>query len=394
MDGVSDSIAERWKELSGEKNWEKLLEPLDIDLRRYIIHYGEMSQAGYDCFNSEQASKYAGDCRFSMKNLFSSVGLTVANPFLYQPTKYFYATSRIDLPASFLFRSLSREAWNKESNWIGYIAVATDEGKAALGRRDIVIAWRGTVRYMEIGTGFDYPMVPADALLGADKNLFVHEGWLSMYTSADPLSQYNKTSVRDQIIEELKRLLDAYKDEEISLTLTGHSLGAALSTLCAADIIVHGFNIIENQSKKCPVTVFAFACPRVGNADFKYIFDRSEDVHVLRISNAPDAVPNLPPLGFAEIGQELKIDSRKSFYLRGGNLMTWHDLEVYLHAVAGTQGERDLFRLDINRDIALVNKWMAGLKDEYLVPAAWWCQNHKSMVQQEDGSWKLEDQQV
>ncbi|WCJ30933.1 alpha/beta-Hydrolases superfamily protein [Euphorbia peplus] len=270
-------------------------------------------------------------------------------------------------------RSLSREAWNNESNWIGYIAVATDEGKVALGRRDIVIAWRGTIRYMEIGTGFDYPMVSADDLLGEQKDIFVHEGWLSMYTSADPVSQYNKTSVRDQIIEELKRLLDQYKDEEISLTLTGHSLGGALSTLCAADIIFHGFNKIqnENQLKICPVTVFAFACPHVGNKDFKYIFDRSEDVHVLRISNAPDAVPKLPPFGFEEIGQELKIDSRKSFYVRGGNLQTWHDLELYLHSVAGTQ----------------------GLKDEYLVPGSWWCEKHKCMVQQEDGSWKLEDHQ-
>ncbi|XP_065874844.1 phospholipase A1-IIgamma-like [Euphorbia lathyris] len=395
MDGIR-GVAERWKELSGEKSWQKLLEPLDIDLRRYIIHYGEMSEAAYDAFNVEKVSKYAGDCRYSMQNLFSSVGLTAANPFVYKPTKYLYATSKINLPDCFIVRSLSREAWDKESNWIGYIAVATDEGKAALGRRDIVIAFRGTVQYAELGTGMNFPLVSAADLLGDDTdfNPLVHQGWLSMYTSDDPLSQYNKTSVRSQIVEELKRLLDEYKDEEISLTLTGHSLGGALSTLCAADIIVNGLNRIENRTEKCPVTVFAFGCPRVGDKYFKDLFDRSKDVHVLRISNAPDGVPHIPPIGFSEVGQVLKIDTRKSFYVRTGNLVTWHDMELYLHGVAGTQGRRDLFRLDVKRDIALINKWTSILKDEYLVPGSWWGEKNKSMVQQEDGSWQLEDHQI
>ncbi|WCJ30934.1 alpha/beta-Hydrolases superfamily protein [Euphorbia peplus] len=396
MDRIRDSIAERWKELSGERNWQRLLEPLDNDLREYIIHYGEMTEAAYDAFNIERVSKYAGDCRYSMKNLFSSVGLIVSHPFVYKPTKYLYATSKISVPGSFLLRSLSREAWDKESNWIGYIAVATDEGKAALGRRDIVIAWRGTVQYVELGTGMNFPMVSAADLLGDDTdfNPLVHQGFLSMYTSDDPLSHFNKTSVRDQIFEELKRLLDEYKDDEISLTLTGHSLGGALSTICAADIIANGLNKIKNRTEKCPVTVFAFGCPRVGDKYFKDIFERSKDVHVLRISNVPDGVPYIPPIGFSEVGQELKVDSRKSFYVRAGNLVTWHDMELYLHTVAGTQGEKDFFRLEVKRDIALINKWTRELKDEYLVPGFWWREKNKCMVQQDDGSWQLEDHEL
>ena len=56
-----DSIARKWRDLSGQSSWKGLLDPLDIDLRRYIMHYGQL--ATYDAFKSEKASKYAGNSR-------------------------------------------------------------------------------------------------------------------------------------------------------------------------------------------------------------------------------------------------------------------------------------------------------------------------------------------
>ncbi|GFZ07090.1 alpha/beta-Hydrolases superfamily protein [Actinidia rufa] len=328
------NLAKRWRLLSGEENWKGLLDPLDIDLRRYIIHYGEMAQATYDTFISEKVSKYAGSSRYAKKNLFSGVDIELGNPFKYRVTKYLYATSSIPLPEAFIVKSLSREAWSKESNWMGYVAVATDEGKMALGRRDIVIAWRGTIQALEWANDLEFVLVSGKKILGEEHDPKVHQGWYSIYTSYDPRSPFNKSSARDQVLGEIKRLVEQYKNEDISITVAGHSLGAAIATLNAVDIVSNGINKLADQPNK--------ACP-------------------------------------------------KSKYLKLGDLMSWHNLEAYMHGVAGTQGSKGGFKLEVHRDIALVNKAMDGLNDKYDVPSSWWVEKNKGMVQQEDGSWKLMD---
>ena len=186
------SIARRWRVLSGDDHWKDLLNPLDIDIRRYIIHYGERTQATYDTFISQNDSKFAGASKYAKKNLFTRVGLENGNPFKYSVTKYLYATSSIPLPDAFIVKSLSREAWCKESNWIGYVAVATDEGKAVLGRRDIIIAWRGTIRTLEWINNFQFLLLPAPKIFGGSGSTDpkVHQGWYSMYTSNDPKSPF------------------------------------------------------------------------------------------------------------------------------------------------------------------------------------------------------------
>ncbi|KAI4296889.1 hypothetical protein L6164_036809 [Bauhinia variegata] len=383
-----ESFAINWRDLSGQHSWKDMLEPLNIDLRRYIIHYGEMAQATYDAFVSEKSSELAGRSRYAERDFFFNVGLESGNPFNYSVTKFLYATSEIDFPEAFISNSLSREGERKETNWIGYVAVATDAGKALLGRRDIVIAWRGTVQLSEWYEDIQANDVYAPKIFGDNADAKVHEGFYSVYTSENPHSTCDKTSARDQVMNEIRRLVDEYRDEEISITVTGHSLGAALATLNAVDIAANWFNMPEGEPHKaCPVTAIVFASPRVGNFDFQDAFSGYNGLRLLRIRNALDIVPWFPLNGYSHVGEELQIDTRESEYLKLDSPLDFavsHYLEVYLHGVAGTQGRKGGFKLMVKRDIALLSKTVDNLKDEHKDALAWRIEKNMSLSQHGD----------
>ncbi|KAL2629561.1 hypothetical protein R1flu_014247 [Riccia fluitans] len=242
------TVAERWREIQGEYNWSGLLDPVDEVLRAEILRYGEFAEACYDAFDGDKKSKYCGSSKYTQSALLEKVGLQNRG---YEVTDYIYATSEIPL-RGLLFKSWADEPWSRDSNWIGYVAVCTSaEEIARLGRRDIVIAWRGTSTSYEWIEDIRDFMSPAGFDPRKDE-VMVERGFLSVYTSSNPHSRYNKSSARQQVLQALKTLIAKYQGETLSITVTGHSLGSAVATLCAYDIAETEMNKNTASNPKVP----------------------------------------------------------------------------------------------------------------------------------------------
>lgn len=387
-----------WPELLGSNNWEGLLDPLDLSLRKLILRCGDFCQATYDAFINDANSKFAGSSRYGKKSLFQKVMMENASD--YQAYCFLYATAQIGVPEAILLHSLSREAWDRESNWIGYIATTTDEVSKSLGRREIYVAWRGTSRNYEWIDVFSARPESADQLLipkswhkkgeaneddEDEKGTKVMNGWLTIYVSEDPKSSFTKTSARKQLLSKMKTLIEQYKDEKLSITLTGHSLGAALAVLSA-------FDLVENGVSDIPVSAIVFGCPQVGNKAFNDRILEFPNLKILHVKNNIDLIPLYPSglFGYVNTGTLLEIDSRKSPHLKDSkNPSDWHNLQAMLHVVNGWNGTKIEFELKVKRSLALVNKSCGFLKEEYLIPEEWWIEKNKGMVMDENGDWIL-----
>lgn len=391
-----------WLELLGSNNWEGLLDPLDLSLRKLILRCGDFCQATYDSFVNDANSKFAGSSRYGKKSFFQKVMLENASD--YQVYCFLYATAQIGVPEAILLHSRSREAWDRESNWIGYIATTTDEVSKSLGRREIYVAWRGTSRDYEWIDVFSARPESADQLFKPkswDKKVEANEddsdedeeekatkvmyGWLTIYVSEDPKSSFTKTSARKQLLSKMKTLIEQYKDEKLSITFTGHSLGAALSILSA-------FDLVENGVTDIPVSAIVFGSPQVGNKAFNDRVLEFPNLKILHVKNKIDLIPLYPSglLGYVNTGTLLEINTRKSPHLKDSkNPSDWHNLQAILHVVNGWNGSKGEFELKVKRSLALVNKSSAFLKEEYLVPETWWVEKNKGMVIDENGDWIL-----
>ena len=169
-----------------------------------------------------------------------------------------------------------------QSSWIGYVAVCQDKAEIArLGRRDVVIALRGTATPLEWLENFRATLtpIPGAELSDDDQAPMVETGFLSLYTAGSK-------SLQDSIREEISRILRRYPNEPLSITFTGHSLGAALATLAAYDI--------KTTFEQTPlVTVISFGGPRVGNRSFRSLVEK-QGVKILRIVNPSDLITKLP----------------------------------------------------------------------------------------------------
>lgn len=361
-------LGNRWMEYQGFRNWEGLLDPLDDSLRGEILRYGDFVEAAYKSFDFDPSSSTYATCRFPKSTLLERSGLPETG---YRITKHLRATSGIQLPR-WIEKAPSWMA--TKSSWIGYVAVCQDKDEITrLGRRDVVMAFRGTATCLEWlenlrATLAHFPNVDTDKS-PERYGPMVESGFLSLYTSGTTMGP----SLQDMVREETKRLLQSYGDEPLSLTITGHSLGAALAILAAYDI---------KTTLKCAplVTVISFGGPRVGNRSFRKHLEK-QGIKVLRIVNSDDLITKVPgfvidgdnevaknkddnvagipswiqkrveetQLAYAEVGRELKLSSKDSPYLNSVNVASCHELKTYLHLVNGFVSSSCPFRATAKR---------------------------------------------
>jgi hypothetical protein len=322
-----------------------------------IIRYGVFVRACYEAFDWKLGSKFHGSCKYGQKSLFGELGMENCR---YQVTKYIYATPAINVP-DLLKNKLEV---GDGSNWIGYVAVSEDEKEIKhLGRRDIVVAMRGTGTYMEWLSNFMHTLTPARLNpLEPREDIKVEKGFLGLYTSHDSRCRFNHGSAREQLLSEIARLVQKHKGEELSITITGHNMGSALAMLCAYDIAELELNRFNYQSgSRIPITVYSFAGPRVGNGAFK---DRCDELglKILRIVNVHDVVTMIPgvmfnenfrlwenvmarnPWTYSHVGVELAIDHKlqpQFFKGKTNNPSCIHDLAMYLQVLNGCNNHRD-----------------------------------------------------
>lgn len=407
-----DELRSRWREIHGCDDWAGLLDPMDPLLRSELIRYGELAQACYDAFDYDPSSRYCGSCKYSRRDLFERLGMADAARG-YVVSRYLFATSNIRFPNLFPQSRAGARIWSQSASWIGYVAVSTDEESARLGRRDIAIAWRGTVTRLEwVSDLMDFLRpVAEEGIPCPDREVKVLAGFVDLYTDRDPSCRFCKYSAREQVLTEVRRLVGRYTaaGEDVSVTVTGHSLGSALAMLSAYDIAETGANM-----EAAPVCVFSFGGPRVGNTAFKRRFEEELGVRALRVVNVHDNVTRMPgillnegapevvrrvaegllrvPWCYAHVGVELPLDHKRSPFLKDTlDPACYHDLEAHLHLIDGYHGRGERFVLASGRDPALVNKACDFLKDHHGVPPCWRQDENKGMVRARDGRWVQPD---
>ncbi|XP_020577615.1 phospholipase A1-Ibeta2, chloroplastic-like [Phalaenopsis equestris] len=358
------SIASRWRLLHGSRNWSGLLDPLDENLRRELVRYGDLVQAAYRIFHSNPSASPSRPRHMVLPDR------------NYRATRSLFATSSVEIPSWLNHAASSAPPWmTQSSSWIGFVAVCDNEREIArMGRRDIVVALRGTATALEWAENLRTTLHPMPDSPSAK----ISSGFMNLYKSSPGSTT---PSLSTAIVNEIRRLVAQYAGEELSITITGHSLGAALAILIADELA----DEIENAP---PIAVVSFGGPRVGNREFA---DRVEKkgVKVLRVVNTNDLVTRVPAgdhrgekekgnwlrshlldglEGYAHVGTELRVDNRDSPYLKpNADPACCHDLEAYLHLVDGFMGTGCPFRSNAKRSLArLLSQQRPNVKKIYV----------------------------
>jgi hypothetical protein len=160
------------------------------------------------------------------------------------------------------------------------------QGFVATKDKSIYIVWRGSSSKKDFQNDASIDKVPF--VQDGEK---VHIGFKSSWDA-----------VKDETYKSFEKALSTLggEGEVDNIIVCGHSLGAAVSTLCAYEI----YSIYKSNKIIC----CTIGSPRVGNKVFKQNFDKSS-IESLRIVHNNDVVTHSPYIGYYHVNQMLRIDS-------------------------------------------------------------------------------------
>ena len=173
-------------------------------------------------------------------------------------------------------------------------------------REFIILSFRGTEpdKFRDILYDLDAAMI-----LGPIGK--VHRGFLNALT---------------KVWYEIEAKIREYRNNNQSLWITGHSLGAALATLATAQLI----------RNKVPVNgLYTFGQPRTGDKVFSSNFNKLFGEKTFRVVNDKDLVTRIPPqsMGYEHIGRLVYIHSNEKLVRNPGDRIK-RTLESYVNKEA------------------------------------------------------------
>ncbi|HUV71313.1 MAG TPA: lipase family protein [Terracidiphilus sp.] len=177
---------------------------------------------------------------------------------------------------------------------------------------ELVAAIRGTDTIQEWLHDLAFLFVPNPIHSGGG---LTEDGFTAIYRSLRAGADPNSPSA-------IAAITNLVSSKGISrVTVTGHSLGAALATLLGLDA---GLNSgVGGQG----LTVYTFASPRVGEMFFHHTCD-SVVPDIYRIYNRFDLVPQAPFFPYEHVGNGLELVP--PFNSVNATLVCWHSIETYL----------------------------------------------------------------
>ncbi len=202
---------------------------------------------------------------------------------------------------------LSRSAREKDTKIpIGFVVQRKDR---------VFLVFRGTQTVREWIRNFSMSL-SSYPIPGYGK---VHDGFLQTYNA-----------IRTEILESL-----AATDPKARISIAGHSLGGALTTLALPDI--------EATLKRKVCALYTFGSPRVGDNEFVRAFNGAFGRISFRVVNTSDIITSLPlpaPIAGVVGGYFSHVDSPVDLTVQTNDLEENHAIQTYISALKDSRTQR------------------------------------------------------